>query len=265
LSIAIPGFLFSLFSVLKVDHEPASSNFVNIIFLWGLGFSAYLNKDIFNGRSIAKRILKIQVIDHKSNQAASPLKCLVRNLTIPIWPIEVIFVLVNPKRRLGDKIAGTRIDYIENPERVPVNWRKMRAPFLLAIGFSIMISLPFMILTNALAPAKIAFVQSSLNREESQKINRFIETESNGLIKKADFRVYDKVLNDDRKYVAGILYFDNQADFDNFKTSENLIIDLLRVKMPQRSSIWFLKFVYRKSGRSISVKQRMYDARSSGS
>ena len=32
LIIAIPGFVFSLFSVLKVDHVPASTNIVNIIF-----------------------------------------------------------------------------------------------------------------------------------------------------------------------------------------------------------------------------------------
>ena len=44
------------------------------------------------------------------------MKCFIRNLTIPIWPIEIIFVLINPKRRLGDFIAATRIDYVDNPE-----------------------------------------------------------------------------------------------------------------------------------------------------
>jgi hypothetical protein len=32
---------------------------------------------------------------------------MVRNLTGPIWPIEAVSILVNPKRRLGDIIAGT--------------------------------------------------------------------------------------------------------------------------------------------------------------
>jgi uncharacterized RDD family membrane protein YckC len=72
-------------------------------------FSLYFNKDILNGRSPAKRILKFQVVDNDTNLAASPLKCLLRNLTIIIWPIEVLITIFNPSQRLGDRLANTRV------------------------------------------------------------------------------------------------------------------------------------------------------------
>ena len=43
----------------------------------------------------------------KTDTVASSLKCLIRNITIILWPIEVIVVLVSPSRRIGDFIAGT--------------------------------------------------------------------------------------------------------------------------------------------------------------
>ena len=80
-----------------------------------LAFSIYLNKDLLRGQSPAKRILNLQVIDNKTGLIASPLKCLTRNLIFPIWIVEIPFIFINPKRRLGDFIANTRIE-IENRE-----------------------------------------------------------------------------------------------------------------------------------------------------
>jgi hypothetical protein len=34
---------------------------------------------------------------------------MLRNVTLLIWPIEGLFVLFSPQRRLGDFIAGTRL------------------------------------------------------------------------------------------------------------------------------------------------------------
>jgi uncharacterized RDD family membrane protein YckC len=72
-------------------------------------FSLYFNKDILNGRSPGKRICRLQVVDAITNQTAKPLKCLLRNLTIIIWPIEVVITLFNPTQRLGDKLAHTKV------------------------------------------------------------------------------------------------------------------------------------------------------------
>jgi len=68
-----------------------------------------LNKDICNGRSIAKRVLGYQIINIKTNDAASDFKCMLRNITFIIFPVEVILALLKNKRRIGDLIAGTKL------------------------------------------------------------------------------------------------------------------------------------------------------------
>jgi len=68
-----------------------------------------LNKDFFNGQSISKRIYGYQIIDIKTNQTANETKCMLRNITMIIWPIEALMILINPTRRLGDIIAGTKL------------------------------------------------------------------------------------------------------------------------------------------------------------
>lgn len=68
---------------------------------------ALVNKDIFGSQSPVHRLLGYQVIDIKTNRPASKMKCMLRNITVPLWPIEFFFLLASPKRRLGDYIAGT--------------------------------------------------------------------------------------------------------------------------------------------------------------
>jgi len=75
--------------------------------------SLYFNKDSVFGRSIGKRILGLQVIDIRSGKPATPIQCLIRNLTILIWPVEVIFAIANTRRRLGDFIARTQLVYFD--------------------------------------------------------------------------------------------------------------------------------------------------------
>jgi uncharacterized RDD family membrane protein YckC len=76
-------------------------------------YSFYFIKDIFNGKSIGKMAIGLQVVDIDSGKPASLIKCVLRNLTIIIWPLECIIALFNLDRRLGDYIAGTRLDYYE--------------------------------------------------------------------------------------------------------------------------------------------------------
>lgn len=71
-------------------------------------FTIYINKDILGGRSAAKRILGQVVIDKKTEKPANEIKCSIRNFTNCFWIIEVIIVMFNPNRRIGDLIAGTK-------------------------------------------------------------------------------------------------------------------------------------------------------------
>ena len=92
-------------------------------------FFIYVNKDILNGKSAAKRILGYQVIDRKTDKPASEVQCFIRNLTICIiWPIEVIVGLVNPERRIGDFFANTKVIQAEkeNLKTIWSDFKKMR-------------------------------------------------------------------------------------------------------------------------------------------
>ncbi|GAA4325486.1 RDD family protein [Flaviaesturariibacter amylovorans] len=71
--------------------------------------TVYALKDSFGGRSVGKRVLKLQVIDRNSGNTASPVQCFVRNLLVPLWMIEVVVTFFNPQRRIGDRLAGTRV------------------------------------------------------------------------------------------------------------------------------------------------------------
>ena len=72
-------------------------------------FSIYFNKDAIKGKSPAKRILGHIIVDNKTGEIANPIKSVIRNITLVFWPIEVIFSLFSPERRIGDYIAGTKV------------------------------------------------------------------------------------------------------------------------------------------------------------
>ena len=66
-----------------------------------------MNKDFLNGKSIGKRISGIQVQD-RDNHTANEWICSLRNF-LPIIPIDILFAIFSPSRRIGDRIVGTKI------------------------------------------------------------------------------------------------------------------------------------------------------------
>lgn len=84
-----------------------------------IGFALYFCKDCIYGQSIAKRILKQQVVNNKTGEIANPVRCFVRNIFIIIWPIELVVILITPQRRLGDIIAGTKVNAFDSNLKKP--------------------------------------------------------------------------------------------------------------------------------------------------
>lgn len=75
-----------------------------------LVFAWLICKDCFNGISIGKRFLGIQIIDTSTNRVASPQKCVVRNLFYFLSIFDLLFMFTNPmSARLGDRIAHTEV------------------------------------------------------------------------------------------------------------------------------------------------------------
>jgi uncharacterized RDD family membrane protein YckC len=103
-----PGMVYGMIQTFG-DNDVPPKLFMGNYYLNIFGFSLYFNKDIYLGRSPAKRILKLQIVNVKTNRPANPLRCLVRNITVILWPIEVIAGLVNNERRIGDFIARTKL------------------------------------------------------------------------------------------------------------------------------------------------------------
>lgn len=84
-------------------------------------FSLFLCRDNLNGQSLGKRLMKIQVVDNSTMQTVTSFKYILRNLFLCVWPIELILVLINGDRRLGDYVLKTKI--IMNTEAQPIRFK----------------------------------------------------------------------------------------------------------------------------------------------
>ncbi|MCO6360470.1 RDD family protein [Roseivirga pacifica] len=105
--------------ILIVKSEPFDIKPIET-FAFYIMMLVYLNKDFLNGKSISKRILGLRVIDLKTGESASDFKCFLRNMTIPIWPIEVFVSLFSPTRRLGDVIANTKLEVSDKEQAISI-------------------------------------------------------------------------------------------------------------------------------------------------
>jgi len=134
--VAIPPVFFVFLEFVEVwldgpgPPRAATSSFA--LYLLPLPLALYLCKDCLRGRSIAKRILRLHVVNLASGQAASPLQCALRNLSVILWPLEVVVLLFNPSRRIGDWIAGTEVCFFEAQDAAPakLRWERVLLSFL---------------------------------------------------------------------------------------------------------------------------------------
>lgn len=255
--IAAPGFISVFAQAFEVDHGPVSMPVGKIIVPFIIGFSIYFNKDLLNGQSPAKRLLKLQIIDDMTGRPAGPLKCLMRNCTMMFWPLEVLLLIKNPGKRLGDKIAGTSVIYTENPEKSELNKSFAALSLGIAGAFFSLLLFPFLLFNPISDVPSVPYLAESLQADKSAETSKLLETELNHLIRKADVRIYEQIKDDDRSYVSAIMYFRNKEDYDNFSTSENEIASVLHAHFPVTSNRCFVKFVYKQSG-STSIRQKLY-------
>jgi uncharacterized RDD family membrane protein YckC len=124
-----------------VEHLGLLDTLENV--LGSLILIGLLNKDFFNGQSPIKRIGGYQVVDVKTVQPANKIKCLLRNITAPIWPIELVMIWINSQRRLGDYIAGTKVIEVSSsdPENIlnEMQGQNINGQTVVIIGIAIII------------------------------------------------------------------------------------------------------------------------------
>ena len=104
--------------------------------------SLFLIKDIVNGQSLGKRLLKLQIVNYSTRNVACPIECVLRNLTLLLWPLEALFILISPSRRLGDKLVGTQVVFEPIKTSTPFNWIKS----LVAIALGLLITAMFAVI-----------------------------------------------------------------------------------------------------------------------
>ena len=138
--VPISILLFAL--LIYLDIQP------QFIFFFILFF--YYNKDFYRGKSPAKRLMGYQVINNKNGTPATEIQCFVRNLTIIVWPIEVIVAFAFPKRRIGDLLANTKVVRSEK-EELTILWNEIKSTkfkssfvIILAIGIFYAYGLSFL-------------------------------------------------------------------------------------------------------------------------
>lgn len=138
--IAAPAVVYDMMQMF--DNPGAQSKiFLGNLYVNVFAFSLYFNKDCFLGRSPAKRILKLQVVNVSTNKPVNPVRCLIRNLTIFLWPIEVIFALINNERRLGDFIAGTKLtSYDAEQHKSYFNWGSILLAVIISMLFTYLVA-----------------------------------------------------------------------------------------------------------------------------
>lgn len=77
-------------------------------------FLLFFGKDCFNGISIGRWIMGIQVVNAENAETPTKGKLILRNISQVLWPLEFIVLAVSKdKQRLGDLMTNTRV--IKNP------------------------------------------------------------------------------------------------------------------------------------------------------
>jgi uncharacterized RDD family membrane protein YckC len=119
--IYVLSVLFPYLAIIIISSEiflnQSSLYHISSIVVFNLILIILVNKDYFNGQSVIKRQLGYQIVNAKTLEIASSTRCMLRNFTFIFWPIEVLFAIIYPSRRLGDYIAGTKL--IDVPTKDP--------------------------------------------------------------------------------------------------------------------------------------------------
>lgn len=245
---AIPGMITSFAKAFNVGHDqPETDIFGYSAYIMLIGFAVYWCKDSINGRSPAKRILKLQVVDNATGIAASPIKCWVRSIFLVLWPLEAIVALINPNRRIGDFVAGTKVvPFQPGTVKQKVNWRGTAIALLLAYA---VIGIPFYLVKSKTGGREIRYVETSFNESESKAMGQLFEDSLKSQLD-TDVRVYDAVENEDLKYLSLIFrmkknYFLNEETFEELKSKT---IALTLTKFPEKTFIGRFIYVYEMGG-----------------
>ncbi|WP_133272376.1 RDD family protein [Hymenobacter radiodurans] len=250
MAFSLPLMIKQFSEAFTISHEPQKfGDFTGPLFqLSLLGFALYFCKDCINGRSIAKRILKLQVVNNKTLKVASPLRCFLRDIFIIIWPIEVVVALINPSRRIGDLIAGTKvIAYDSVSVQKELNFTQVVISVALSFGLISLLISPIYLLMPA--PHKVEYIETSYNSVASKALEK-LYTDSLSENLEADVKVYDKIKNSNLKYISVIYklkenYLEDESKEEKIK---KLTMSHLYSMYPENEFTGQAQYIYKTDG-----------------
>lgn len=103
------GILFSFVEYIMISKYPKHTRtfaLCAMVFVI-IYFCALPLKDVIHKRSFGKKICHLRIVTQKG-ESPTVFQLIIRNLTVYIWPVEVILVLCN-KRRIGDIVSKTLV------------------------------------------------------------------------------------------------------------------------------------------------------------
>lgn len=252
---SLPLMIKCISSLMEISHEESEINFDGpFLYLSIFGFAVYLCKDTFNGRSIGKRLMHCQVVNNVSGQVASPLKCFIRNLFCIVWIIEVICILANPSRRIGDHVAGTKVVRFDPSQINQSKFNLIKSLIPLAISYCLLLLFTIPFLTFQPSLTKTPYQQTSYNAKESQSLER-LYNDSLGNYMKTSVKIFDTIAGKNLPYISIIhtLNEDYLANDEESSLIEQKTEDLLLTRYSSDKFTGRSRFVYKTSG---SIKSK---------
>lgn len=244
----IPGWVQSVASAFSEGHDyDEASGFYGMDYIGLIGFALYFGKDSIQGRSIAKRLLKLQVVDNQTGEAAGPLPCLVRNVLTVFWPIEFFVALANPSRRWGDRMAGTKLVYYNSEAaQPPIPLASVMVALGLSYGMVVMVTYPFHQLLEGAAESGIEISKSSYNEQASLALEEVL---SDRLVDYGtpDVEVYDTIVDSRLKYISIVVKMDYYYSDDEADSLDAMMEEWVCEQFPCDSCVGHTKYVHKTS------------------
>jgi hypothetical protein len=171
-----------------------------------------------------------------------------------LWPIEAIVAMVNTSRRLGDRLAGTKlVRFDPSLEQPRINIVGIIIPICISYG----IMLVLMQGIPQFKWAKADYSETSYNPSESRQLEKLL-ADSLGQYLAPDVKIYDTVKNEKLKFMSIFChlkenYMENDYNFQKLKgKTQNLIYS----QYPQETFFGQLIYIYSTPGeaRSKAIK-----------
>lgn len=128
--------MFRFFGVFK-------SMIIGLSIALAVSYFYFLSKDFFGGRSIGKRVMKLQLVMKDGHSPVSGIRMIVRNLFLVLWPVEVIMYLANSGQRLGDLLCKTTVVRASEDNKQPINIKSLIVNLLIVAIFTSLISVVY--------------------------------------------------------------------------------------------------------------------------